>query len=173
MKIKNPIVCTTLFFILLLVFINHCTYQAKSKFVHNEYLLLDERIELPTKYGKIILNKIDDKFLNETDSLKIEKWKIINSNSILLPDSICGLFKQTTPFSPTNDFRFYVDKLDSVKFSLSSNEKDANKIELLNRLLSKGYYLLELRAMNIKSGVYFINCTIGTKSQSKKLLLLK
>ncbi len=76
------------------------------------------------------------------------------------------------PFNPVTTICFSLDTPGHVRLQLFDMIGN-NITTLVNAYKQAGHYRAELNAMNIASGVYFYTLQIGTRSLTRKMLLLK
>jgi hypothetical protein len=99
--------------------------------------------------------------------------------SPVVEDALAGMpagfeLKQNypNPFNPTTHFQFSIDNLQLVTLKiLDPSGKDVEI--LINKELPRGTYTAEWNAVNISSGVYFYKLQVGSRSQIRKMVLLK
>ena len=76
------------------------------------------------------------------------------------------------PFNPATTIKFYNNKTGNVKLTVF-NIKGEEVAELINNNIKKGFNSVQFDATSFNSGVYYYTLTTGTKSVTKKMLLVK
>ncbi len=162
-----------LFSLFLMIFI-FCSRQKTKTDVYEQLWSVKFLQKYVEDRSEVILYKIQDDKFSQNDSLKINQWEIIKAHSLFLPDSIkLDIFKIKNPFSPVTNFKFYIEKSDSVFFTFFSNEDMNTKVNLYQGYLNRGYYLLKISRIDVDSGVYQVSCKIGKERKKKKIILIK
>lgn len=76
------------------------------------------------------------------------------------------------PFNPTTVIKYSIKKGGVVSL-IVYNILGQEIVTLVNKAQTPGPYEVELNAQNLTSGIYFYRLTVGSFSETKKLLLLK
>ena len=167
-SLKILTVAVTLFFFI------SCSNQSIKKDFYTELwpIMFYEKYTSPN--SEVVLYKVIESAFSSTDLAKINNWMNDNNSSIFFPDSLeLDIFQNKNPYSPTTNFKFYVNQEDSVRFVLYNDNTIDSTINLYNGYLSRGYYLLLVQEVNIESGICSIQSDIGVRQEKKQIMFLK
>ena len=161
-------------FISVFILFNFCIRQNIKNDINTKFWPVDFIEKYINNESEVVLYKIQEYKFTQNDSLRVNQWEIIKAHSLFLPDSIdLDIFRVKNPFSPVTNFKFQVEKSDSVNFTFIGTKGKNIKITLYHGYLNEGYYLLQIPRINVDSGVYQVICKIGKKTEKKKVLLIR
>jgi hypothetical protein len=92
--------------------------------------------------------------------------------NILLPGEPVLYQNYPNPFNPETNISFSLSRKGNVELTLY-NSLGQEVLNLLNKEMDKGFHTLNLKAIDLNSGVYFYTLKVEGKKFTKKLVMLK
>jgi hypothetical protein len=143
--------------------------QKASQNIEISLVYSTENYKLASRLFKLNENTKSSKYYDKISIINFLQAYQINENLIDPFED----YKKSTPYSPTNDLRFRVNKSSKVIISLSPKNDSNNSITLLNIFLDEGYYLLSFSKFIIEDGLYNLQYLMNDKLIEKDIILMK
>ena len=96
----------------------------------------------------------------------------IEKNETEIPQSFLLLQNYPNPFNPTTVIEYTIINAGMVSLTVYNN-LGQEVATLVNKEQTPGFYEVEFNAQHLTSGIYFYRLTVGSSTQTKKLMLLK